>query len=258
MVQAVDRAVQILEICSDGPTDIQAIAKALDVHRTTALRLIASLEAKGLLDHDASFRYRIGYGLHALALRSSDVVDMRTMVHPHVAQLAEETGFSVHCAVCLQNRVVSLDIVEPPYSIRLPLTIGGNVVVNTAGVAKALLAQMEPHARERVLDHATWERYTERTITSREQFREVLEAVQERGWAYDDGEFEDLSNCVAAPFFNARGEVAGAISLTSFKARTPLSALQEYVPLLKDRMRQLSIELGCREDAPALRPGGDT
>ena len=244
MVQAVDRAVRILELCADGPADINAIAGILDVHRTTALRIIQSLEAGGLLKRDAQHRFRIGYGLHALATRSAEDVDLRSIVHPHLLNLAADTGFAVHCAVPIDDRIVSLDLVEPPYSIRLPLRIGGNNVIHTAGVAKAILAHLDVFEADRILDNATWEKFTERTITRREEMQLTLSRVRTRGWAYDDGEFEDISNCIAAPFFDHSGRVLGAFSLTCLKAQTPLIVLEKTVPRLQDEMRELSLQLG--------------
>ncbi len=248
MVQAVDRAVRILELCADGAVDINTVAATLDVHRTTALRIIQSLEAGGLLKRDAQHRYRIGYGLHALATRSDEDVDLRSIAHPHLLKLAADTGFTVHCAVPIDDRIVSLDLVEPPYSIRLPLRIGGSVVIHTAGVAKAILANLDAFDADRILDNATWEKFTERTITGRAQMQVTLSSVRTRGWAYDDGEFEDISNCIAAPFFDHSGRVLGAFSLTCFKAQTPLTVLEGFVPRLQEEMRELSLQFGY--DAP--------
>ncbi len=244
MVQAVDRAVQILALCADEPSDVASLAATLDVHRTTALRIIQSLESGGLLKRDPHHRFSIGYGLRALVARSADDSDLRTIVHPHLLELAEDTGFAVHCAVPFEDLIVSLDIVEPPYSLRLPVRIGASVVLHTAGVAKAILAYVESREVDKILDNATWETYTERTITDRKRMYEALEKVRLRGWAYDDGEYEDLSNCIAAPFFDHSGQVQGAFSLTSFKAQTPLAELEHFVPRLKREMAALSQGLG--------------
>lgn len=244
MAQAVERAIEILEICSHAPSDIGTIAERLGVHRSTASRLISTLESRGLLQRVSGNKFRIGYGFYVLWLRTADDQDTHAVIERHLKELAADTGFSVHCAIHVNDRLVSLDFIEPPYSIRLPLKKGGDVVVNTAGVAKAILAFMPEKRRERILESVKWERFTERTIVDPDEFKAVLERVEERGWAYDDGEYEDISNCIAAPFFDVGGDVAGAISLTSFKAQTPLSSLKEYVPVLLEHMDELSEELG--------------
>lgn len=244
MAQAVERAIEILDVCSHEPTDIGSIAKHLGVHRSTASRLISTLESHGLLQRTANSTYRIGPRIYALWLRTADNNDLHATVRPHLQKLADVTGFSVHCAIPMQNRIISLDFIEPPYSIRLPLKRGTDVVVNTAGVAKAVLAFMPSAKRSEVLQNVEWIQYTERTIVDKDSFEGVLTKVRERGWAYDDGEFEDFSNCIAAPFFNARGEVGGAISLTTLKAQTPLTKLRDYVPQLLESMNELSRDLG--------------
>ncbi|MGO1383309.1 MAG: IclR family transcriptional regulator [Arachnia sp.] len=246
MVQAVDRAVQVLQICAKGPALVDDIAETVGVHRTTALRIIQSLEAGGLLRRDGDRKFVIGYGLYALASPQPSDVDLRAVIGPRLRTLAADTGFSVHCAIPADDRIVSLDFVEPPYSIRLPLRVGGNVVIHTAGVAKAMLAHLEPSHRDRILANATWERYTDRTITHPEEMHAVLESVRNRGWAYDDGEFDEVSNCIAGAFFDYSGQVVGAISLTAFKPQMPLDLMETSVPRLQQELRELSHQFGFK------------
>ena len=246
MVQAVDRAVHILQFCAKGAATVETIAEDLGVHRTTALRIIQSLEAGGLVRYGPDRKLVIGYGLYALASPQPAHDDLRSVVGPRLRELAADTGYSVHCAIPVDDRIVSLDFVEPAYSIRLPLRIGGNVVIHTAGVAKAILAHLEPAQRDSILANATWERFTDRTITEPAKMDDVLLSVRDRGWAYDDGEFDEVSNCIAGAFFDYNGRVMGAISLTTFKHQTPLNLLESSVPRLEEELLELSTHFGYK------------
>src|ERR1039458_2349401 len=64
-VQSVDRAVAILEILArDGEAGVTEVARELDVHKSTASRLLAALGARELVAQDAARgKFRLGVGL---------------------------------------------------------------------------------------------------------------------------------------------------------------------------------------------------
>lgn len=68
-VQSVDRAVSILEfLAQHGTLGVTALAKELGVHKSTASRLVAALERRGLVEQvEERGQYRIGVGILRLA-----------------------------------------------------------------------------------------------------------------------------------------------------------------------------------------------
>ncbi|HET6501154.1 MAG TPA: IclR family transcriptional regulator [Amycolatopsis sp.] len=256
MTQSVSRAIAVLEFCSARPRRLQEIAERFGVHRTTALRLLQALAAGGFVRKDEHGRYGVGFRLAALAESALRQFDLHTLVHPHIVALSERVGQTVQFAVPQDDRIVYVDKVEPPGSIHLDTRIGGYVVMHTAGVSKAILANVAPADRERFLGNIGFERFTDTTITSRARFEERLETVRESGWAYDDGEYEPISNCVAAPVWDHTGRVAGGISITTLKPQADLAALREHLPTLLDTTSAISAELGWRACAPGESEAG--
>ena len=70
-------------------------------------------------------------------------------------------------------------------------------------MSKAILAALSPARRDAILTNASWQRYTENTITTAQAMRNRLDQVRQQGWATDEGEYETFSNCVAAPVLGA-------------------------------------------------------
>src|SRR3954454_15908017 len=68
-VQSVDRAVSILEILArEGEVGVTDIAAELGVHKSTAFRLVVTLENRGLVEQDTDRgKYKLGVGLLRLA-----------------------------------------------------------------------------------------------------------------------------------------------------------------------------------------------
>lgn len=243
MSSTVDRAIDILEFCSEGQRSVQDIADHMGTHRTTALRLVQTFANRSLLVKGLDGRYSVGVRTAGLAQHAIEQSDLRSVAHQYVVRLAQELGYSVHLAA-VRPHILSIDIVEPPYSIHMPLRVGGTVLLHTAGVAKAMLAYIPPEEAEHHLRAATWERYTDQTITSSEEMWSVLRDVRKRGWGYDNCEFEEISNSIAAPIRNYASQVAGAVSITAFKAQADLGQLQTHVERLLETTAAISHGLG--------------
>ncbi|AYN31355.1 MULTISPECIES: IclR family transcriptional regulator [Streptomyces] len=256
VAQTVSRAIEVLEFCSRRPRELREISELWGVHRTTALRLVQTLIAGGLIRKDERGRYGVGFRLAALAESALEQFDLRTVVHPHIVELSERVGQTVQFAVPQGDHLVYVDKIEPPSSIRLNTRIGGYATVHTAGVSKAYLAHVPSAVRERILAGADFEKYTDTTLTSRTAFEERLIEVARQGWAYDDGEYETLSNCIAAPVWDHSGSAAGGISITAIKTQSDLGELRKLLPTLLETTEVISRELGWLPPEPS-EPAAD-
>ena len=256
MTQTVSRAIDILEYCSVRPRELRDIATELGVHRTTALRLLQTWSAAGFVRKDDFGRFGVGFRLAGLAQAALDQFDLRTVVHPHIIRLSEETGQTIQFAVPQGEHIVYVDKTEPRNGISLSTNVGGFVVIHTAGVSKAILANLDPARRDGIIANASFERYNSNTVTSRDQLLERLDVVRDQGWATDEGEFDVVSNCIAAPVWDHNAAVAGAISITSFREKADITALLGYLDALLATTNAISRELGWRPtgapDAPAI------
>jgi DNA-binding IclR family transcriptional regulator len=244
MAQTIGRAIDVLEYCSEAPRSLRQLAEMLGVHRSTAFRIAQTLAEAGFVRKNADGTYGVGFRLAGLAKTALDQFDLRTIVHPHIERLGAEIGFTIQFAVAQGSHIIYVDKIEPPDSITLNTRIGGFVVLHTAGVSKAILAFLTQKEARKILANATFERFTDHTITSLDAFDKVLAEVRESGWACDRGEYEKISNCIAAPVWNYAGQVVGAISITAFREVADIDKLLTYRPRLIDTTTAVSRELG--------------
>jgi DNA-binding IclR family transcriptional regulator len=244
MPQTVDRAIEVIELCSVRPRTLRELAEELCVHRTTVMRLVHSLAEGGFVRSDGTGHWGVGFRLAGLAQSALDQFDLRSVVHPYIDALSQRVGQTIQFAVPDGNRIVYVDKIEPARSITLNTRIGGDVVVNTAGVSKAILAFLPADERDRILAAADWTRYTDATITSADEMLARLENVRAEGWATDEGEYEPFSNCVAAPVWSHNAAAAGAISITAFREKADIGMLKQLLPVLLETTDTISRELG--------------
>src|SRR5436190_22180966 len=97
LIRSVDRAVAILDALAVGGWKAGAeAARALGVHRSTALRLLATLDRHGLVERDQrTAKYRLGRRVAQLASSVRGEVDLRHAARPACEALARTLGETV-------------------------------------------------------------------------------------------------------------------------------------------------------------------
>jgi DNA-binding IclR family transcriptional regulator len=244
MSQTVERAIDMVEFIAAKPRTLGEIALHYEVHKSTALRLLQTLEARGFARRDSGGRYTIGFRMIAVSQQALDNLDIYGTAHPYLLSLSAELGHTLHLAQLVGDEVLYVDKVEGRGAVKMYSRIGGSAILHTSGVGKAILAYLEEPLRQRVLDKLDLKRYTPTSITTAEEFARELALTRERGWAEDNGEFEEPINCVAVPVRDSRGLVSNAISLTALKALASLETLRTAVPRLLVTAEAISRETG--------------
>ncbi|MDN3296626.1 IclR family transcriptional regulator [Streptomyces ficellus] len=233
MSQTVDRALSILPLLARGPADLGRVADALGVHKSTALRLLRTLHEHGLVHRQRDQRYRLGARLFALAQEAVEHLDVREIAHPHLVQLNERTGHTVHLAVHEEGEVLYIDKVDSRYPVRMYSRIGRPVAITVAAVAKLLLADLPEPERHALAAKLDYPMYTPRSIPDAAAFLKELATVREQGWATDLGGHEESINCVAAPIRGVDGRVVAAMSLSAPNVVVTAEELLALLPLVR-------------------------
>ena len=97
-VRSVDRAAALLLALGECPAEagVSELARRLGLHKSTASRLLATLERRGLVEQDeGSGKYRLGLVVIRLAERAERTLDLRTIALPELERLARVTRETV-------------------------------------------------------------------------------------------------------------------------------------------------------------------
>jgi DNA-binding IclR family transcriptional regulator len=243
MSQTVDRALRILPLLAEGPANLAEVAASLDVHKSTALRLLHTLHEHGMVYRQDDQRYRLGARLFGLAQQAMECLDIRGIAHPHLVALNERTGHTVHLAVHEEGEVLYIDKVESRYPVRMYSRIGKPVAITVAAVAKLLLADLPEAERRTVAERLEYPRYTARSTPDADAYLAELARVREQGWATDLGGHEESINCVAAPVPGPDGRLAAACSVSAPNVVVSADELLKLRPLVLRTAEAISREL---------------
>jgi DNA-binding IclR family transcriptional regulator len=246
-VRSVDRAVAILDLLAFGGWHTGAeVSRELGVHRSTALRLLGTLERHALVERDSrTAKYRLGRRLPQLASVVTGEFDLRYVARPVCESLSDALGETVTLDVLVGDVIVPIEQATTSTSVVSVNWLGRRTPVHCTASGKVILAFAPEAVRDRLLSMPL-ERVTSRTITDLAALEAQLEGAREAGFARTYEELEVGLDAIAAPVRSAEGEVVGALDVSGPSHRLRVEGRHELVDLTKDGAADLSRRLGYR------------
>jgi DNA-binding IclR family transcriptional regulator len=212
----VARAVGLLQQLAvlGRPASLAELAATFKLERSTAWRLLTTLEACGLVDRESSSDgFRVGYGAVAVAAAAlSDGTALASRVQPELRRLCAASGETAAVSLVRGTRVMVVDQVNPP-SVMSVSWIGREFPLHTSSPGKLVLASLDPGDLDRFLAQPL-EALTERTITDPGKLRQELARVRASGVAASDQEFERGCVGFSAAVTDWAGRPAAHLSVT--------------------------------------------
>ena len=261
-VQSIDRAVQILRCFSPRTPalGISDISRMTGLSTSTVHRLLGALLANRLVRRTADRRYALGPLLVQLVRGGAAPTTLRDAALPTMTALRDEVDetVGVHELLPSDERAV-LDQVESHQPLRRTYTEFGVPIPLTYGApGKIMLALLDEPRREAILRRPI-AAVTRATITDPDALRAELRRDRERRFAFSLAERTPGIRTVAAPIFEAAGEVTGCLSVSGPEVRMPKSRLNELAPRVRGAAWEVSEILGATADAVERQlSGGDS
>ncbi|TDT30949.1 DNA-binding IclR family transcriptional regulator [Naumannella halotolerans] len=245
-VQSVDRALQILDLlASSDSLGVSEISRELGVHRSTAFRLLATLESRNFVEQEERRgEYQLGLGVLRLAsavrARRDIVRDAQSVCDALVEEIDEtsnvallEGEWAVNVTQATSTRFIA---VSRQY-------VGQRTPLHATSTGKMLLAHA-PGELFRAITGRALEQCTDATITDPAELAQELDNIRRLGWAAAIGEWEEEANAVAVPVIGRDGTVVAALSVTAPSFRLGQDEVPGVVEVLQRHAGVLSARLG--------------
>jgi IclR family transcriptional regulator, acetate operon repressor len=248
-VQSLDRAFAILEAMADagGMIGLSQLAERANLPLATIHRLVRTLVDLGYVRQEPSRQYSLGPRLMRLADTSAKRIG--AWAKPAMTAAVEILGESVNLAVLDGDEIVYVAQVQPSANfMRMFTEVGRRTLPHATAVGKAILAERPDSEVVALLDRTGMPRYTERTLTSSQQFLAELADVRTRRYALDEGEQELGVRCMAVAVPDAPQPMA--LSVSGPLTRMSDDVVERAAPVLHDTATEIGAELS-RTGPPA-------
>lgn len=212
-VQSVVRALDLLAAvaASEGAPTVAELAAACALNRSTAWRLLATLEAHGMVERSPrSNGYRVGYGAWRLGV-SADVDSLVRRVKPELERLAADVDETVSLAVVRSVSLVYVDHVAT-HGVSFQPWTQDRISLHSTSSGKIFLAWLGDIERDGALPPLL-ERFTDATVTDRAVLDAQLDEARRRGYATCAGEDAAFTNGVSAAARDAHGRPIAVVNV---------------------------------------------
>ena len=223
-VAAVERALSILEVFDEqhSALSLHELAGRTGFHKSTLLRLGASLQKRGYLLRGEDGVFRLGPALWRLGSLYSRSLHLSEHVYPVLERLAERTG---ECAsfyirdgnsrICLFRRHSDSHRIRHHMEegARLPLDkgSGGRVLMAFSGARGALYDQ-----------------------------------VRDKGYYVSMGELDENLSSVAVPVYCNYPDLAGSLAVSGLRSRMTAQVIKSVLPALLSEAAALTNRISSR------------
>lgn len=220
-LRGVTRALDILIMLGtmERPADLSAIARAVDLHPTTALRHLESLRSRGFVESIPGGGYDLGatlFELGSIYLRDSSIWHIGSDLARQLASTANETA---SVGVLSNGQILYIAIANGQRELGIQSVVGSRHPVHCTALGKAILAGLPWPDVESVLKMRPMQQLTAHTIVDMAHFRDELSTTALRGYSVDDEEHGQGILCIGAPIRDQSGAVVAAISVSGPKFR---------------------------------------
>lgn len=209
-VQSIDRAFDVLDELANRPAGISELARRVGLPTSTASRLLKTLERLHAAERDPDGVYHIGPAVLDLASRVQTSSQVRAIGHAQLVKLSGQIGEVAGLSVRAGDDVLYVDQTDSHHEVRVRDWTGERVPMHVVSSGLVFLAHIGPEDLDDYLGREL-ERFTDRTQYEPHRIRERLADVKRQGYVWTNEEFHLGINSIAAPLYDASGEVIGAL-----------------------------------------------
>lgn len=216
-VRAVNRALDLLVALSEWqrPAGLSELAASVDLHPSTAFRLLESLMSRGFVSQVADDRtYKLGNRNLELGAAFRRSYSVWSQADDHAIRLAESVGETVSVGVLDNGEVLYIAVARGQRDYGMAMDAGTRHPAYCTSLGKAILAEMpEPAIREIVRAHPPVP-LTPNTLVDVSDLLKDLAATRRRGFSVDNEERVPGIFCVGAVVRGLDGAIVGALSIS--------------------------------------------
>ncbi len=240
-IQSLARGLKILNMLGPSRNGMGTteLATRLSIDKSSASRLLRTLANYGFVEQDLlTARYTLGPQLVTLGQHLLNRITLRDHARPYLRELVDKTGECAHLAILAQRQALYIDQVESSAALRVESEIGTLSPLHCTALGKILLAFGLSRIPEELRP------FTRRTITDRSTLEAQMAQIRQRGYAIDDEEYNYGVRCVAAPVYDHKRALAGAIGISGPAGRVTLERIDEFGAVVMGIAAVLSARLG--------------
>ena len=235
-IESLDRGLRVLELFGGGqqPMTLSDLARAADLPRATARRILFTFERAGFVESDGKL-FRLTPRVLVLAssyLASNHVV---SVLQPVLDRLSSDAQEISSMAILDGNDVVFIARASPTRIFSAGIDVGYRLPAFCTSVGRVLLSRLPDAELVAALDKMDLAPLTPFTVTDRKLLLKAIAADRAQGYSLVDREAEPGFRSISVPVRRYDGAIVAAINMGAHVDRVSATELVErFLPRLRD------------------------
>lgn len=235
-IESLDRGLRVFELfgAQSRPMTLSDVAKAADLPRATARRILFTLEHRGYVASDGKL-FALTPQVLALAgsyMTSNQVVTILQPVLDQISSAAQEIS---SLAVLQGHDVIFVARASPARVFSAGIDLGYRLPAYCSSVGRAMLGKYANEDLTDVLDTMTLTAMTPFTVTDKESLKAAIITDREKGYSLVDREAEPGFRSISVPVRRYDDVIVAAINMGAHVDRVSTGEMiDRFLPLLRD------------------------
>lgn len=242
LVKPVINAIRILNHLSvtGQPETATELARALQINTSTCFNILRTLVSEGVLSLDErSKTYSAGLGIIRLAERTLSKNGKLAVIKPVLREFAEKhhmtvTIWSLHGG----DRIMLTFVTENSADLQIQMRVGQRLPLYASAVGRniAYHTKISKAALRREFNKLRWD-----VPPTFDEYWADVQAVVNRGWTIDDGNFSRAVTSYSVPIFDDIGHVHHSLVVTMFRGQHKAPTIDGIIK----EMKLISTKIGA-------------
>ena len=245
IIQSVAKAMKLLDIlaASTGPLSLAEISSMTGWPKSTIHGLLSTMRETSVVAQDTEGRYMLGIRLFEYGCTLSNSWTIIETAKPFIQHVSYHTGEAMFLSILDRGEVITLDRAENRIGLPMSAEMGCRLPVHCTSQGKLFLSYMTEQEQEALLSRTELCPYTQHTITTKSQLQKEFDKIKKQGYAIENGEYKVGLRSVAAPIFDAEGNVRYAIGIIGMFRQLETERFERAVQVVRETAAKISEEL---------------
>lgn len=244
MLQSVTNALRIIELLAEqGEMNTSAVGEALEIGKSTAFRLLTTLEIRNFVVKSKSNQYSLGTKFTYFGSMVLSRLDIIHRARPYLEKLSILTDSDTHLVIRDEDYSVRfIDKVSAKSSIAVDSYVGMPRKSYVTASGKILLAYLPEAEMDNYLSTETFTPQTPFTVVEPNALKSILMDIRKDGVCVSKDEDELGFTCIAAPILDRDGQAIASISISGTNTAINSNG-NHYKEMVIDAANKISMAL---------------
>lgn len=240
-VPAIEKADKIFKYLYYKESATQAdISKDLGIPKATTNRLLSVLTELKYLNLEGR-EYKIGEKFYFFSNKHERYTLIKNIAYPYLEELSLKFKETFKISVLDEDKIRSIGKVESSDFIKISVSENAIFPLHAGAASKLLICQLSEGRLNKLLEK-TLPKYTENTITDREELKRELLKININKLSFDNMEHSVNIRAVVVPILDSKNRIVAAVSCPCF----PDSLTDERALKIAESMRKSCEEISKR------------